>query len=302
MANIKHNNACFFLISARKNVLYTCLSHLDKNYNFQYNYPILIFYHGNKYDDVDYQTEIHKINKKTKVSFHKIEAKLPEHLSEKDLFYNKTDVPYVKKSFSRDRMGYLHANYFWNNFMNYPELKDYQYMIRIDDDSWFKKKIKMNFFDELIKSKKLVGCGYTWNHVHHRVLDTRINFYEWIKDYVKKYNITVKNLKLKLYLDEGERDIVDGRKCNKNFHSMDFLCGNFNIYDRKMFETKEWKQYLNEFNILGGGYRYRWGDCEVISMFYYIHMGDSFLDLELKKKNIYANTLPNTKMIKKGLE
>ena len=29
---------------------------------------------------------------------------------------------------------------------------------------------------------------------------------------------------------------------------MDFLCGNFNIYDRKMFETKEWKQYLNEFN------------------------------------------------------
>ena len=302
MANIDCNNSCFFLISARKNLLYTCLTFLNDNYNSRYNYPILIFYHGNKYDDINYQTQIQNINTNTKIIFHKIQATLPKNVKEQDLFYNKTDIPYVKKSFSKDRLGYLHANYFWNNFMNYPELKEYRYMIRLDDDSWIKNKIKINLFEELRKSKKLVGCGYTWNHVHHRVLDTRINFYKWIKDYVNKYKVTIKNSKLKSYLDEGEHDKVDGRKCNKNFHSMKFLCGNFNIYDRKMFETKEWEQFLNEFNDYAGGYRYRWGDCEVISMFYYIHIGEEFLDLKLKDKDLYSNTLPNTKMIKKGLE
>ena len=44
-------NGCIFLISARKYLLKTCLTYLDTNYNKQFNYPILIFYHGKKYDD-----------------------------------------------------------------------------------------------------------------------------------------------------------------------------------------------------------------------------------------------------------
>ena len=186
--------------------------------------------------------------------------------------------------------------------MNFNELKDYDYMMRIDDDSWFKKPIKYDMFEELDKSNKLCGCAYTWNHVHHRVLDTRMTFYNWIKQYVSKYNIDVKNKTLKKCLEEGENDIIDNRKCNRKFHEMKQLCGNFNIYDRKMFDLKEWKQYLKEFNDFGGGFKLRWGDCEVISLFYYIHIGESFLDLDLKNKGIYLNQLPNVTMIKNGLE
>ena len=67
--------------------------------------------------------------------------------------------------------------------MNYKELEQYDYLIRIDDDSYFKKKIDFNLFEELDKQNQLCGTGYSWNHVHHRVLDTRVNFYQWIQDY-----------------------------------------------------------------------------------------------------------------------
>ena len=145
-----------------------CLYYVDKHYNHQFNHDIIIFYHGEKYDDPEYQKMIQQINSKTKIQFHKLEYKLPSHIKETDLFYHKTQIPYVAKDFPKNREGYLYANYFWNNFMNYPELKQYQYLIRIDDDSWFKQPITQNIFEQLQQSQQLCGTGYTWNHVHHR--------------------------------------------------------------------------------------------------------------------------------------
>ena len=136
-------NGCIFLISARKKILKECLTLLDKNYNSQFNYPILIFYHGDKYDDPEFRNTIEEINEKTTVSFHKITPKIPSHLKERDMFWNLRN-PYAR-NFGRKRLGYLHANYFWNNFMNFGELKNFDYMMRIDDDSWFKEKIDFNF-------------------------------------------------------------------------------------------------------------------------------------------------------------
>ena len=64
-----------------------------------------------------------------------------------------------------------------------------------------------------------------------------------------------------------------------------------------MFETSEWKQYNDEFNKIAGGYRYRWGDCEVISMYCYMYFNNGFYNLKLKEKDLYHDQLPGTKMI-----
>ena len=281
---------CIFLISARKNILKTCLQYLNVNYNKVFKYPILIFYHGSKYDDLDFQDSIKSINPDVQTTFHKLECKIPDHLQEKDLFYN-LDCSYVRKSFPKSREGYLHANHFWNNFMDHPELKQYEYMMRIDDDSWFKAPIDFDFFEELDNQNKLMGTGYHWNHVNDRVIDTRLNFYQWIQHYVQKHNVDVKHQDLKKYLSEGENDVVQERKCNKAFHEMKQMSGNCSIYNRKLFETESWKTYLKEFNDVAGGYRYRWGDCEVQSFYYYMHVGDEFMDLDLRTKNLYHNQI-----------
>ena len=285
-------NACIFLISARKNLLKTCLSFLDKNYNNQFNYPILIFYHGTKYDDINFRKSIESINPNTKYSFHKIKSEIPEHLKEEDMFWNLPNNGYAKK-FGKERLGYLHAIYFFNNFMNFEELKNFDYMMRIDDDSWFKNKMNFDMFEELDKQNKLCGTAYSWNHVNKSILETRQHLFDWIKNYVEKYNVIIKNKNLEKYLNQGQKDKIDNIKCNKNFHSMKILSGNCNIYNRQMFETEEWTNFLEEYNKLGGGYRYRWGDNDLISMFYYLHLGDNFMDLKLKKKNLYNNQIDN---------
>ena len=280
------NKKCIFLISARKKLLKTCLYYLNQNYNENYNYPILIFYHGNKYDSYKFRESIRKINKKTQFRFHKITPKLPSNITKKDLFWN-LDNPYAKTFIGR--IGYLHANYFWNNFMYFKELKGFDYLMRIDDDSWFKNKIEYDLFDELDKQNGYFGTAYTNNFNGEWQLNTRVNLFDWIKDYVESNNIKVK---YKPLLDslKGERD-------NLSFHSLDLSCGNCNIYNRKMFNTNEWENYNNCFNKIAGGYRYRWGDCEVITLYAYIHLDKPLINFNLKAKNLYLNQLPDTKVI-----
>ena len=293
MDSCKKYNGCIFLISARKNLLKTCLEYLDENYNNQFNYPILIFYHGDKYDDENFRESIGQINKNTTYNFHKLEAKLPDHIKEEDLFYNLKNNSYAKKKFSSKRLGYLHAVTWKINSIENEILNKYKYFMMIDDDSWFKKKININLFDELDKSNNLCGSAYTWNYINRNVLETRQHLYTFIQNYVKKYNVDIKNKLLKKYLEEGELDILDNIKYNKNFHSMNILSGNCNIYNIKMFESEEWKNYLKEFNDLSGGYRYRWTDCEIITLFYYLHVGQEFLNFGLVDKDLYCDQIDN---------
>ena len=238
---MKNNKRCIFLISARKNLLKKCLTYLDSNYNHKHNYPIIIFYHGFKYDSPIFRNKIKNINKKTEFRFHKLKTDLPSNVTKKDLFWNLKNNKYAK-SF-KGRIEYLHANYFWNNFMNYEELKEFKYLMRIDDDSWFKNSINFDFFDKLKDSECLLGTGYTWK-VSKNSFETRTNLFKWIKNYIEKYNIEIKDKKLEKSLNCKED--------NDLFHSMDWNCGNCNIYDRKMFETESWKTYNNEFNKIAG--------------------------------------------------
>lgn len=277
---------CIFLISARKNLLKECLTSLDKNYNSKFNYPILIFYHGDRYDDEEFRDSIRSINHNTEYRFHSIVPKVPDHLEESDLFWN---LGNSYASNFRGRLGYLHANYFWNNFMNFPELDEFDYLMRIDDDSWFKQDLNFDFFKELDSRNGMFGTGFTWNHFNSNHLDTRHNLFNWIKYYVDKYSVDVKNLQLK--------ESLSGPIDNELFHTLKWNCGNCNVYNREMFNTDSWKQYLQEFNDLAGGYRYRWGDCEVIGLYSYMYLDNPLIDFDLRDRGLYSPQLPNTNIV-----
>lgn len=283
---MKKNRRCIFLVSARKDLLNECLTYLNKNYNNKHNYTTIIFYFGDKYDSPKFRNIIKNINRKTEYRFHKLKKSLPSHIKNKDLFWNLKDNKYAKNF--KGRIEYLHANYFWNNFMNYEELKEFNYLMRIDDDSWFRNLIDFDFFDELHKNQCLFGTGYVWSNSQNS-FETRTNLFDWIKYYIEKYNIEVKDKKLEISLNS--------KADNKLFHSMDWNCGNCNIYNREMFETDSWKTYNNEFNKIAGGYKYRWGDCEVIGLYGYIHLNKPLLNFDLRSKNLYEPQLPNTEII-----
>ena len=99
---MKHN-AAIYLLSSRTLLLEKCLINLYKNWNYKFNYPVYVHY----FDDIYSQKYIEKINNKISknIFFHKIEYKVPDHINEKDLFYNKTHIPYVCKLLIQELMG-----------------------------------------------------------------------------------------------------------------------------------------------------------------------------------------------------
>ena len=64
-----------------------------------------------------------------------------------------------------------------------------------------------------------------------------------------------------------------------------------------MFETESWKTYNNEFNKIAGGYKYRWGDCEVIGLYSYIYLSNPLKNFDLRSKNLYEPQLPDAGII-----
>lgn len=145
----KHN-AAIFLLSSRTRLLELSLTNLFKNWNYNYNYPVYVHYFNDIYSR-KFQTDIKKSISKN-IFFYQIDYQVPSHINENELFYNRTEIPYVKKSFPKKRLGYLHGERFWVNITSFGEigclvsdLQKYDYLTRIDDDSFFKKKLILIF-------------------------------------------------------------------------------------------------------------------------------------------------------------
>jgi hypothetical protein len=75
-------------------------------------------------------------------------------------------------------------------------------------------------------------------------------------------------------------------------------CGNCNVYDMSMFKEDEWIKWNNKFNDLSGGYRYRWGDIEMIGLYTYLCHDIAVYDFKLKEKGFYETG--NTDWIRVG--
>lgn len=283
---MNRHNAAIFLLSSRVKLLEECLKNLYKNWNYQYNYPIYIHYFDNIYSDR------FKNNIKKKISpniyFHQIDYKMPSNINEKDLFYNRTYLEYVRKSFSKKRIGYLHMCNFCTNFTLFgqsgspvKELSKFDKLMRIDDDSYFKSKITFDLFD--ILETYPFATGYTWSKYDFRTVDTRENLWKFYKQYINDEKITPKSLILQDALKNDDE---------KMMHNLKWSAGNLNLYNMKIIlKNPNWEKYLKKINAYGGIYKHRWGDIECIDLFFQTHICEPY-DLKLKDKKLYDNKFP----------
>ena len=280
-------NAAIYLLSSRTKLLEKCLTRLHENWNNQYGYPVYVHYFNNIYSD-KFIKRIKK-NISEKIFFNQISYEIPENIQEKDLFYNRTEIEYVKKSFPKSRLGFLHGERFWTNITSFGktgclinELSDYDYLMRIDDDSNFKKKINFDLFDGLKNNN--VCSAYLYNNINSRTLDTRRELWNFFKRYLKKFNYKPINNQLKKAFNEDNEMLM---------HQLLWTAGNCNLYNMTEFKRNpQWNEYLNELNEFGGDYKYRWGDIETIGLFVYTHFEKGPLDLKIREKGYYDNKFP----------
>ncbi len=282
---MKHN-AAIYLLSSRTLLLEECLKNLFNNWNYKYNYPVYVHH----FNDIYSKSFIKKVNNNISknIFFHQIDYEVPAHIKESELFYNKKDIKYVRLCFPKRRLGYLHGERFWVNITSYgqkgcliKEMSKYKYLMRIDDDSYFKKKIDYDLFDKSVKNP--IATAYMYNFVTWRVTDTRVGLWDFYKKYLKKYNYTPKNDSLRQAVLEDDES---------KMHELYWTAGNCNLYNLEMFKNSPWEEYLKELNEFGGHYKYRWGDLETIGLFGYTHFDSKPYNHRLKDQGLYSDKFP----------
>ena len=163
------------------------------------------------------------------------------------------------------------------------ELSQYDKLMRIDDDSYFKSKIDFDFFD--ILDKYPFATGYTWSNYDYRVQDTREFLWKFYKKYINDFKLVPKSKNIQIALKRNDE---------RGMHNLAWSAGNLNLYNMDFFKNSNtWADFLKLVNNYGGAYKHRWGDIPIIGLFGHTHFETPVYDLKLKEKNLYDNKFPS---------
>ena len=256
----------------RKLYLKTCLYFLYKNFNHFYNYPVIILHDGD-YDN-ESQEEIKaciRLNHRDTLSFYCIDKNdfnLPVSVDEKKLkeIIELNPVPYWRNIKYR-----LMCRWWLFHFFKYTQ--DYDYIMRIDDDSIIEEVINTNLF-KLMEEKKLVyisnilhaDCGiccYDMKNVFKKILKNTID-YKKLDALFTEVTIDDKNNYFnnfcKLY------KLVNNKEYDKKtlLVSMPIMYyNNFMITDVSFWNRPDVKKILKEVDETDYIFYYRYGDAPI---------------------------------------
>tara|TARA_B100000780_G_scaffold274737_1_gene240205 strand:- start:665 stop:1606 length:942 start_codon:yes stop_codon:yes gene_type:complete len=282
-------NAAIIIPSGRPKLLKKTLSSFYKNWNNKYQYPIYIHTLGEVYSEEEKKFFIKKYKN---ISFEIVNPKLPKHIKKKDLFFNRFYNKYAFNSFTARRLGYLHICYFVSNVASFgkagclsKKLEQYDYIMRIDDDAWFRKKINFDMFKRCGKHPQ--ATGRLTISGSRKIPLTREKLFYFLQKYIKTNNINVINNKLKLVLNSNDEN---------NFSQLPYSLGNFEIYNMKVFKSPKFKRYISSVNKFGGQYKYRWADYDLTNLFLYMFYKNPILSFKFSEET-YKSSHPNAKKV-----
>lgn len=269
-------NACINILSSRTKCLPLCIKSLWDNWNYRYNYPVYVHYFDDIYDSPSLREKIRDFTN-SDVRFIQVPYETPSSLKEEELFYNRTDLWYVRTGrFTKSRKGYLHMCHFYNNLHNYPNtnLHEYDWILSVDDESKFLKEVPYNFFEVVDNRPEQAGVikmTYPWiKKPHQGVFDSRVGMKDFVVDYVNKYNIKTDS--------QFINDLM--KNPTEEFFHNNLIMGDSWVFEMSVFKTPEWLQWSQELNSSNGIYKYRWGDTEMNVLFFLIHYGELPFDLK----------------------
>ena len=289
---MKNNKTCICILSARVNMLPTCLTNYCQHVEDRHD--LYIYQFGNIYNEQTKQKikDIYGSN----VKFITLDPQVPEFIPESEMFYNRKHNAYAKHNFPKSRLNYLHMCSFlsWELFER-PEIQNYEYVIRFDDDSWFKKPLGFNLLDKYMKEseKNSLFClnSYFWgegNQYNSNHKNTRESLWVCTKAFLLENKIKPKDKKLLQAIENDDEEM---------FHKMGWK-SDLSIWKLSSFKHESWKTWTDYIKKTGGVYRHRWGCCEIHHLYGRIYFENGVRDLKLTEKDLYYGHLPNFYIIK----
>jgi hypothetical protein len=252
----------------RKVYLKTSLYFLFKNFNAKYKYPVIILHEGDYTEDAKKEI-ITGIRSECRnlLTFKQIDDedfRIPSHIDidKMNSIIDLRVVPYWRNQ------KYRSMCYFWmKNFSKYT--KDYNYVMRLDDDSIIEEPIKYDLF-EMMSDKDYI---YISNIIH---LDCSLCNYE-MKDFFLKHYENEKDKINELFMDHTLNNNNEYFNKFKSLHkalnnedytgtsielNMPFMYyNNFNIINVDVWNKPEIQDIVNKIDEQGYIFYCRWGDA-----------------------------------------
>ena len=277
------NYICAYCMLHRYNSFEKLIENIKKNTGL---YDIK-FYAFSFKDSFNNNTKNKLENNINNLKIEYIKKNIPKFIKEKDLFYNKKHLNYVKTSFPKSRINYCHMNNFVSEPSKIPYINKYEITIQFDDDIWFLKKIDFDF--NLFKKNPIKKIVTSHTHIDDilKRRETKLGLFEATRDYCLKNKITPK---FGLLADAIKYDDIE------LFHKLPWTSCSFNIYKMSIFQNNEWEDWIRYIKSTGGIFINRWGDQEIIGTYCYIYFEDPILDLNLKNDQ-FINKINNEAII-----
>jgi alpha 1,2-mannosyltransferase len=241
------------------------LSLLDANFNDTFKYPVLIFHEDfNEKLIEDIQNGTH-----SNLRFERIRFEIPSFLNSKEI----SKIVYVNDyAFP---IGYRHMCRFMSGLIfQHSAVKDYQYLWRLDTDSFLLDKVDYDVF-ELMKKNDYI---YGYICILKDEADAVAGLWETTKKYIEEKNI--KPIVLNKFMSDGAWD----RSCYYT---------NFEISKIDFWRSDEALSYFNYLDKTGGIYKHRWGDAAIhlltISMFVPENKVHKFSDIAYQHQGVINN-------------
>jgi len=233
---MKSENAIIFLLndnSKDKNNFKISLNLLIKNYLNQYPCDVVCFYEKNFDKD-----ELELISG-TGVILKEIEFHIPKYnqdiLNEIPEYFPHPEFPNCQGF----PIGYRHmCRFFSGEVFNQDILSGYEYVWRLDTDSFILDQINYNIFDRMKQSDYIYGYINIQND-HEGVIK---NLWEKSYEYFKKI--------------PSANDFFN----EKNKHFKKVFYTNFEIFKTEWFKKEEYQSFYKFIDETAGIYKHRWGD------------------------------------------
>jgi len=262
----------------RRTYLKTSLYFLFKYFNAKYRYPIIIFHEGD-YDNDSQQDILMSIRSTCRdlVSFQALDPndfKLPSHI-DKEKLQRCLDIKPQPTPYWRNEKYRLMCRWWLMEFPKY--VKNYDYAMRLDDDSFIEEPIKHDLF-EWAKNKDL---DYASNFIH---IDCGICCYGMKDFFCKKYPLK-KDALTEMFIEQKIplrsvqfhpfRSILS--ITNKPLPESESIWmpimyyNNFFITKTSFWFKEEVQKTLKEIDMDGSIFYFRWGDAPLQSMIVLLH-------------------------------
>jgi len=274
----------------RKVYLKTSLYFLFKNFNAKYKYPVIILHEGDYNEEAKNEIIMGiRCDYRYLVQFKKIDDEdfcIPSHINidKMNSIIDLQVVPYWRNQ------KYRSMCYFWlKNFYKYT--KNYDYVMRIDDDSIIEEQIKYDLF-ELMRDKDYI---YLSNIIHldcslcnYGMKEFFLKHYENKKDKINElfmdHNLSndngyYENFK-KLYKKINNDEEYNGDSVELSMPFMYY--NNFNIINVDIWNTPEIQDIVNKIDEQGYIFYCRWGDAPLQTIILSLYDSDRITKVNFK--------------------